>query len=148
MGATQTQSYARRALLILIVVSMPHITWGQKSSGGSPAPVQICTDASSCSTSDGHCDDGGPGSEYTACNLGTDCIDCGPRMIICTNTCVASSDGACDDGGSGTEFTACSFGTDCTDCGGRTARPPPPPAASAPTLATHHPRRLLCPPDL
>ena len=132
MGATQTQSYARRALLILIVVSMPHITWGQKSSGGSPAPVQICTDASSCSTSDGHCDDGGPGSEYTACNLGTDCIDCGPRMIICTNTCVASSDGACDDGGSGTEFTACSFGTDCTDCGGRTARPPPPPLPARP----------------
>eukprot|EP00966_Prymnesium_polylepis_P196395 4551447-Prymnesium_polylepis.1 len=28
---------------------------------------------------DGHCDDGGPGNEYSACYLGTDCEDCGPR---------------------------------------------------------------------
>jgi hypothetical protein len=29
--------------------------------------------------SDGDCDDGGPGAQYTACSLGTDCVDCGPR---------------------------------------------------------------------
>ena len=29
--------------------------------------------------SDGACDDGGPGSEYASCALGTDCIDCGSR---------------------------------------------------------------------
>ena len=29
--------------------------------------------------SDGVCDDGGPGAEYSDCALGTDCQDCGPR---------------------------------------------------------------------
>ena len=28
---------------------------------------------------DGACDDGGPGSSYSLCALGTDCTDCGPR---------------------------------------------------------------------
>jgi hypothetical protein len=28
---------------------------------------------------DGVCDDGGPGSQYAVCELGTDCTDCGPR---------------------------------------------------------------------
>jgi len=31
--------------------------------------------------SDGWCDDGGPGAEYSACSVGTDCTDCGPRML-------------------------------------------------------------------
>lgn len=30
-------------------------------------------------SSDGGCDDGGPGSHYDACAFGTDCADCGPR---------------------------------------------------------------------
>ena len=30
--------------------------------------------------SDGTCDDGGPGSEYSQCQLGTDCADCGARL--------------------------------------------------------------------
>eukprot|EP00966_Prymnesium_polylepis_P094664 2191154-Prymnesium_polylepis.1 len=38
----------------------------------------ICTDFCRFS-SDNDCDDGGPGSEYTLCNFGDDCIDCGPR---------------------------------------------------------------------
>lgn len=29
--------------------------------------------------SDGVCDDGGPGAEYTLCEFGSDCTDCGPR---------------------------------------------------------------------
>ena len=29
--------------------------------------------------SDGDCDDGGPGAQYAACSLGTDCVDCGSR---------------------------------------------------------------------
>jgi hypothetical protein len=28
---------------------------------------------------DGFCDDGGPGADYSVCELGTDCADCGPR---------------------------------------------------------------------
>ena len=40
------------------------------------------TDATPCTescnyASDGDCDDGGPGSEYSSCQLGTDCTDCG-----------------------------------------------------------------------
>ena len=31
--------------------------------------------------SDGTCDDGGPGSEYSRCNPGTDCTDCGGRWV-------------------------------------------------------------------
>ena len=30
-------------------------------------------------SSDGDCDDGGAGAEYSYCEEGTDCIDCGPR---------------------------------------------------------------------
>ena len=30
---------------------------------------------------DGDCDDGGPGSDFSICALGTDCSDCGPRMV-------------------------------------------------------------------
>lgn len=30
---------------------------------------------------DGQCDDGGPGSEYSTCQEGTDCFDCGVRVI-------------------------------------------------------------------
>ncbi|MEC7984561.1 MAG: putative metal-binding motif-containing protein [Myxococcota bacterium] len=29
---------------------------------------------------DGACDDGGPNAEYSVCDLGTDCTDCGPRL--------------------------------------------------------------------
>ena len=39
--------------------------------------------------SDGYCDDGGPGAEYSGCDLvvsgdglGTDCYDCGPRSVF------------------------------------------------------------------
>ena len=30
--------------------------------------------------SDGDCDDGGPGSEYGLCSIGSDCLDCAPRQ--------------------------------------------------------------------
>eukprot|EP00966_Prymnesium_polylepis_P273771 6324320-Prymnesium_polylepis.1 len=30
---------------------------------------------------DGICDDGGPGSQYSACDYGADCTDCGPRAL-------------------------------------------------------------------
>ena len=72
--------------------------------------------------SDSLCDDGGVGSVWSDCALGTDCMDCGPRGssshshqpqagVACTETCVYASDGDCDDGGPGAEFTNCSLGT-------------------------------------
>eukprot|EP00900_Chrysochromulina_parva_P015311 jgi/Chrpa1/23781/Chrysochromulina_OHIO_Genome00025926-RA len=38
-----------------------------------------CTETCVYGTSDGFCDDGGPGAEYSMCSLGTDCTDCGSR---------------------------------------------------------------------
>ena len=72
--------------------------------------------------SDGDCDDGGPGREYSACAPGTDCTDCGFRQSQgCKNTCWWASDGDCDDGGLGAEYVACALGSDCFDCGPRTS---------------------------
>ena len=34
---------------------------------------------------DGDCDDGGPGAEFTSCQLGTDCFDCGSRVVYHTH---------------------------------------------------------------
>ena len=33
-------------------------------------------------SSDGRCDDGGEGSAFAACEIGTDCADCGPRFYF------------------------------------------------------------------
>ncbi|MBO6940792.1 MAG: hypothetical protein JJ863_37805 [Deltaproteobacteria bacterium] len=44
----------------------------------SGSPTTLCTETCEYSN-DGDCDDGGPGSDYSLCDLGTDCIDCGPR---------------------------------------------------------------------
>ena len=111
--------------------------------------------------SDGGCDDGGPGAEYSICALGTDCTDCGPRAAsaspspqlpdedsdsieadsdsseadLCTQTCWYASDGACDDGGCGADFSICDIGTDCTDCGPRASA-----AASACPSSTSPPQ--------
>ncbi|MCB9507657.1 MAG: hypothetical protein H6700_08900 [Myxococcales bacterium] len=75
-----------------------------------------CTNT--CGTADdGDCDDGGPGSSYSVCELGTDCNDCGPRF--CNNSCATANDGDCDDGGPGSAYSVCDLGTDCNDCGVR-----------------------------
>jgi hypothetical protein len=86
---------------------------------------------------DGECDDGGPGSLYSLCELGTDCMDCGSRAEGgtdaplpaptsdgaegCTDTCRWAADGECDDGGEGALYSVCALGTDCSDCGARAA---------------------------
>ena len=46
--------------------------------------------------SDSDCDDGGEGAEYATCPLGSDCQDCGPRVVpgLCLSNCtVYGSDG-------------------------------------------------------
>lgn len=79
---------------------------------------------------DGSCDDGGPGSEYSICDLNTDCADCGARNqgAVCYDLCTYASDGECDDGGAGAEYTSCDLGFDCTDCGYRNVSPSLPPS--------------------
>jgi len=89
-------------------------------SPSSPAP--LCMEDCVFSA-DGLCDDGGAGSQYSDCEFGTDCFDCGSRSgnPLCMEDCVYPSDGLCDDGGPGSLYSICKFGTDCTDCGSRNA---------------------------
>ena len=81
--------------------------------------------------SDGDCDDGGDGAEYSICPLGSDCRDCGARAVVgvCGGNCTFGSDGDCDDGGDGAEYAACDIGTDCFDCGPRRMPFSPPPSS-------------------
>ena len=126
-----------------------------------PGPPGTGTCVDSCRyASDGDCDDGGGGSEFTACSACTDCTDCGPRahcegfipsppgppgLGFCDNSCRYAGDGDCDDGGAGNEFSGCTPCTDCADCGprawcGREFHPPspsPPPPAPAPANTIH-----------
>ena len=59
---------------------------------------------------DGDCDDGGSGSFFSLCKVGTDAHDCGD------DSCSHSRDGDCDDGGMDSQYSLCSLGTDTTDC--------------------------------
>ena len=119
------------------------------------APGSVCHDGlnGECVwyASDGDCDDGGPGSEFAFCPFGTDCADCGPRLLppipspppspspyppgaVCTDeaSCPFLADGQCDDGGSASTYSACTLGTDCSDCGARFMSPPPLPPPPTP----------------
>jgi len=108
-----------------------------------PPPLSILCVENCYYSSDNDCDDGGAGSEYSICNLGNDCHDCGARYVdsrsspppppftfttVCAESCYYSSDNDCDDGGAGSEYSICSIGNDCIDCGARQVVAPPPPA--------------------
>ena len=101
-----------------------------------PPGSAVCSDTCTFA-SNNNCNDGGSGAEFSHCTYGTDCSDCGPRLMspsppslppggACDDTCVFASNGNCNDGGPGAEFTHCAYGTDCTDCGARYTAPPPP----------------------
>ena len=49
-----------------------------------PGFSEACTNtcANAAFARDGACDDGGEGSEYSACTQGSDCDDCGPRPVV------------------------------------------------------------------
>ena len=56
------------------------------SSATTPPGCYTASDVLDCRescywASDGDCDDGGVGSEYTACDIGSDCTDCGSRAV-------------------------------------------------------------------
>ena len=51
------------------------------SLGRGEAGVEVVGSVDVDVTNDGTCDDGGPGAEYSFCELGTDCADCGPRLV-------------------------------------------------------------------
>jgi hypothetical protein len=115
---------------------------------GAPRAAAQSTCTNTCGTAfDGECDDGGLGSEYDICALGTDCADCGARggeadadlfagcggseaeadeeVEVCENTCRFAYDGECDEdrGGPGATRPLCPLGSDCRDCGGPVALP-------------------------
>ena len=80
---------------------------------------------------DSECDDGGHGSQYSECQLGTDCSDCGERPIDIVNRtdCDGNDathqntwigDGICDDGTHGLNFNCDKFACDGGDCPCRT----------------------------
>merc|ERR1712185_661728 len=122
-------------------------------------PGAVCLDTCTYSggpaggwASNGVCSDGGPGAEGSDCALGTDCTDCGPRVMPppsppsppappmlpggsqCLDTCNWASDGVCEDGGPGAEWSDCALGTDCTDCGPRVMPPPSPTSPPRPPM--------------
>ncbi len=65
-----------------------------------PAPSEPATTCSdTCRYArDGACDDGGEGSTYSECALGTDCSDCGSRGASSSTPVAACGDGWCDAG--------------------------------------------------
>ena len=72
-GRTRARPRAGAPRPSLTAVAPPFRCRYWSSSGGG------CTEACVYGTSDGFCDDGGPGAEYSLCSLGTDCTDCGSR---------------------------------------------------------------------
>ena len=117
-----------------------------------PTAPQVCENSEYCSyLDDGVCDDGGDNAQYSDCDYGTDCSDCGSRDIIspppspppaqppsppattlCANSCPErpsyANDSFCDDGGPSSVYSSCSYGTDCADCGVRVITYSPPPS--------------------
>ena len=92
------------------------------------------------------CDDGGPGSEFPMCVVGTDCGDCGVHSAsppplphspatVCMISCLNDGGSSCHDdgGGPGSEFATCAY-------------PPSPPPPSPPPLSTQ-PSPPLSPPS-
>ena len=74
---------AKVAVLVQLIVRLVRGLNDQLGAGSSSGTT-LCTETSSdCSyeyASDGVCDDGGPGAEYSICEIGTDCTDCGSRV--------------------------------------------------------------------
>ena len=122
------------------------------------APDLLCEE--SCEYSmDGECDDGGPGSLFSVCALGTDCTDCGPRDpdVVCMDTCDVNE---CGDGGCGRSCGSCELGESCMagqcettgcvpDCSGRVCGDDPRCGTSCGTCeAGNICNRGVCEPDV
>ena len=143
----------RSAIVCLIVAT------AQGTEARGLEAVTACSDACGPGhASNGLCEDGGPGSVWPDCSLGTDCSDCGVREYPspppapanspapspapssgpfaadwgCSDACGPghASNGLCEDGGPGSVWPDCPLGTDCSDCGPR----PPLDAAAFPDV--------------
>ena len=68
-----------RRLAIVVMVALLDVARGKQGGGAASSLTDLCDNT--CPghgdiSSDGYCDDGGPGSEDSLCQLGTDCNDC------------------------------------------------------------------------
>lgn len=61
-----------------LMAQCPHLELAGSSGGGLEPSATGCDDTCAFAD-DGTCDDGGSGSSYALCGLGTDCSDCGRR---------------------------------------------------------------------
>ena len=69
-----------RLALLLYGTAVTHAT----HTVGVVGPNTLCFE--DCyAKSDGDCDDGGDGSQYSICSYGNDCVDCGPRFATVPN---------------------------------------------------------------
>ena len=59
-------------LVVLLLLSVDHVRAGSS--------ISLCFNSCSYGTDNGVCSDGGPGSDYSSCTLGSDCADCGTRV--------------------------------------------------------------------
>lgn len=88
----------------------------------------VCND--DCGVTDDECDDGGDGSETDLCPLGTDCTDCGSRVVEactpscegkecgsdgCRGSCGSCATGVCSSAGQCNELTV-RLGEPCNSC--------------------------------
>ena len=88
---------------------------------------ELCSN--SCQyANDGECDDGGPNSQYSLCDCGTDCNDCGERsQIDCLGGSSSSSSGgsssSSSSGGSSSSGSSSSGSSGSSSSGGPTYMP-------------------------
>ena len=71
-----------RARAVFLVASAAGFGSFPTNMMSSPPPAMQTTCLDTCwFFGDGECDDGGPDSSWSSCDLGTDCMDCGGRFV-------------------------------------------------------------------
>lgn len=65
---------------------------------------------------DGVCDDGGPNSQYSVCDCGTDCADCGTREVS-DNDCLGGGSSSSSSSGSSSSGSSSSGGSSSSSSG-------------------------------
>lgn len=68
-----------RCVASFLILCLALMSYGGTCSPANPTQPSLCTDTCGFAA-DGDCDDGGPGSLTTGCELGSDCTDCGSRI--------------------------------------------------------------------
>ena len=105
LSSSLTHLIATKFVLPVILVS-PFVVLSIASSHDDDGCSNTCDYAN-----DGECDDGGNGSEYDLCSLGTDCDDCGERG----SGVGGGGSGSGGGGGSGSTIFTCFSGDLCVE---------------------------------